>query len=287
MFANRMDYLALPRNPEAWIIENILPAEGSLNIFGYPKCGKSSLALQMADAIGDPKQDMFLGHAIKTHGPVAYVQVDTPRGLWAKQILTHYIPAGKVLNDVWFADALMVPYPFDILRKDCQDWLRTALEALKPVVLIVDTIREVHNGDENDSGHMKNVISTFYEVARPAALIFLSHARKKQENLELDLMSGSRGSNFVSGRMDTVMCVGKDKVMYQSRTMGETHIPVNRTPVLFELADPIGPKIEKLVAANPTMPINALVEMIGREVDLSPEAIRSRVRRLLSRRQTD
>jgi hypothetical protein len=124
---------------------------GLLNIFGHPKQGKSFLSLQFADAVSNPDVHSILGFPVKTHGPVLYLQLDTPRGLWTDRYEGSFRAAGVRLSGVLSADSLMVPYPYDILAEG-GDWLRAACEYHKPVVVIVDTLREIHGGDENDAG---------------------------------------------------------------------------------------------------------------------------------------
>lgn len=225
------EYLALPRAPETWIVKDILPASGLLNIYGPPKAGKTFAVLDLGIAISSTERDSYLEWPVMQHGRVGYLQIDTPRGMFHKDYLEKAIGIGHCLNNMAFADAEMVPYPFNILG-DGKQWLRAAVDGEDPpfLAIIVDTLRDAHGADENDSGVMRNVITSFIDAVRPGpasdrqapALIFLTHQKKLQDGQAIDLMSGGRGSNYVAGRMDAVMRIAGGEIRAQSRTMKET-----------------------------------------------------------------
>lgn len=208
----------------------MLPVSGLLNIYGPPKAGKTYAALDLAVAISDPGRETFFDWTVKTHGPVWYLQIDTPRGQFHVKYLEKMVNAGYNINGIHFADSLMAPYPFNILGEGLL-WLQKAIQAApeKPLALIVDTLRDAHGEDENDSKIMRNVVAAFVHALRPdqaqwvpPALILLTHEKKMGRDDEINLMSGSRGSNYLAGRMDCVMRVGKAEVRAESRTMDHT-----------------------------------------------------------------
>lgn len=280
-FVPQPTYLTLPRAPEAWIVEDILPTGGLLNIYGRPKEGKSFLATQLAAAIADPSQDSFMSFPIRTHGRVAYLQVDTPRAIWAQNIGTCF--QGFDLSQFYIADSQMVPYPFNILAEG-HTWLRAACNELEPVVVIIDTLREIHGGEENDSGHMRNVVNLLVEATRPAAVVLISHARKNLPEGEMDLMAENRGSSYIAGRMDAIIKVTEKRLTYRSRTTGEDSLAVRRLPEngRFELADAIQEEAKRLLRQFDGTNLSSLARRLQeRFPQQSLEACRSRLRRLL------
>ncbi len=243
-FLSSTAYLSLPRAPKTWIVEDLLPTSGLLNIWGTAKSGKSFAALQLAVAVSTDAPS-FLSLPIHTHGPVCYLQADTPRGLFC----THYldrIAAQYDISGIFHADQEMIPYPFSILG-DGGVWLRKALAAMtpSPVVLIIDTLRDIHSGDENDSSVMRNVMSALvaasHVIAPSPALVLLSHARKanpQTPDAGEDITEGNRGSNAVAGRTDALLRVGNTirgvaSLTYKSRTANETTLRVTRDAVGF------------------------------------------------------
>lgn len=221
---NAREYLALPRAPQSWIIDQVLPTGGLLNIYGPPKAGKTYAALDAVMAISDPARSHFMEWRVLTHGPAWYLQLDTPRNLFHEEYLERVIRYGHTVNGISVADAQMVPYPFNIVGEG-KLWLQQALTFADqpPVALVVDTLRDSHGHDENDSGVMRNVVAAFVDAVRviepTPALIFLSHEKKLDPNLPVDLMSGNRGSNYLAGRMDCVMRVAHGVIMAQGRTL--------------------------------------------------------------------
>lgn len=240
------EYLAQPRNPYSWVIEDILPTGGLLNIYGKPKSGKSFLAVQMAEAIAIGAPDV-VGFPIHQHGRVAYLQLDTPRAIWTDRIQTHFAHSPNILwadSDTRIVkdDSVEeIPYPFDIMTEGYH-WLKAKIAEAEPLVVVIDTLREVHSGDENDSTHMRNMINTLIAACRPAAMVVLSHARKNASEGGFEIMSENRGSGYVAGRFDgTIHLSSDDKkpiLSYKSRTAGEEKLPCLRTP-LIQLADPM------------------------------------------------
>lgn len=226
-------YLTLPRAPETWVVQDLLPAGGLCNIFGQPKYGKSFAALQMAYAIaaGEPE---WLGFPIMTSGPVCYLQLDTPRSLWAERI-EDMKATGMDPSVIYFADSEVAPYPFDIAKGDQGGvWLRTQLNRIKPVALFLDTTREIHRGDENDSDHMQQVLAALIIATRPAACVLISHATK--ENMLIpaavrdENLGDNRGSGFIGYRMDGTVKITPSGFTYHGRTTEKRQVRASRLP---------------------------------------------------------
>jgi RecA-family ATPase len=253
-FVAGMDYLSLPRAPQTWVIKDLLPVSGKLNIYGPPKIGKSFAALGMALAVANGHPD-WLGLPIETPGPVAYLQIDTPRSLWTAEYLEKILSHGHDISNIAFADSEIAPYPFDILGAG-HLWIKSALEALiidPPVMVIVDTLRDAHAGDENDSAVMRNVLTTLLASVRSVephpALVILSHQRKMGQDQVSNLMSDNRGSNYIAGNMDAIMRVEDKAVVFQSRSKGMTHIQTQREGCgLWRLAQDVPTTVARVIA---------------------------------------
>jgi RecA-family ATPase len=233
-FLSGDEYLSLPRDPEPWVIQHLIPVSGLTNVYGKPKAGKSFAALGMAHAISTGQPE-WLGFPVLKHGPVAYLQIDTPRGEWAGRVATMRTNGYDVSN-MFVCDMLMSPYPFNVLLPEHHTWLKDQLAELQPVVVFIDTIREAHGGDENDSTVMRNVVTSLVAACRPAAVVLLSHSRKDTlftQNGGEDLMSDARGSSYIAGRMDAVIkFTTNDKhatgMAYKGRSAGNGKIKVSQ-----------------------------------------------------------
>lgn len=251
-FVRGSNYLALPRSPQPWLIDKVIPAGGLANVFGQPKLGKSFAALAIAEAIADPAIEEWMGFPVKQHGPVAYLQVDTPRSEWAERV-EKLRATGHNIDNIHFTDALLTPYPVELTADAQREALKLAIAAIRPVLLVVDTLREIHGGDENDSGAMRAVISAVVDACRhtDTAILFVSHSRKEaaaggggkwgkpkspggddddEQVDENDLMEGGRGSSYVSGRMDVVIRMTKRHLTMKGRAIDTTRVAYDKLP---------------------------------------------------------
>lgn len=233
-FLSGADYLALPHDPIPWIIQDLIPVSGLTNLYGKPKSGKSFAAIGMAQAISTGQPDWMQAFTVHKHGPVAYLQIDTPRGEWSGRLRELRDDANLDLNGIYFCDMLMTKsYPFNILLPDQQAWLRAEMDILKPLVVFIDTLRELHNGDENDSTVMRNVVTALVAACRPAAIVLVSHGRKETMMSKLggnDLMTDARGSSYVAGRMDVIAQFTKQTMEYKGRGKGEGTLKIMQNP---------------------------------------------------------
>jgi RecA-family ATPase len=222
------DYLSLKGEDETAIVSNILPHQGALNIFGLPKVGKSYLALQLAAAIGDPGATEFMGFPVRAHGEVLYLQVDTPRNLWIDRVI-ELQRKGLTFENVYFSDRQDCPeVTFDVLNPAHHKWLMDECQARPYLAVIVDTLRETFDGDENDSNQMKRVVAKLVKATAPAALVLISHSRKPSRETPSGITQNQRGSSYVAGRMDALVEVVAGQLHTLSRTMGDTTIMVTQ-----------------------------------------------------------
>lgn len=234
-FVNGPNYLALPRNTQKWLVDKLIPSSGLSNLYGKPKTHKSFMALHVAEAISNPLVTEWEGFNVLQHGPVMYLQIDTPRTAWGDR-MTKLTVLGKDFTRVFFADMQMVPtYPFNANDPASLKWLTDEVKLLQPVLVIIDTLREAHSSDENDSTQMKVVItqlvSAALSMATPAAMLFLSHQKKDSAFMKQggdDLMDDARGSSYVSGRMDNVLRLTEARLTWKGR-MGDGNVAVKWT----------------------------------------------------------
>lgn len=238
-FYRASEFLSLPRDPETWLIQPLVPVGGWVNVYGKPKkARKSYFALGMAWAVSSGQLE-WLGFAVRRNGPVLYLQADTPHTLWTQRI-EHIEAAGYDFSNVWFASLLTIPYPFniaeheDILAGMIDDARQEAVKHLKahPVLIIYDTGRKLHLGDENSSQEMTLFMNALDRVSgREPAKVLITHDKKGSTQDKVDddddtgdLMEGNRGSTSVAGAVDTVIrLTPKGYMYYQGRAVGEVH----------------------------------------------------------------
>lgn len=284
-FKKLKDYLALPREPQPWIIKPLIPVGGLVNMYGKPKTGKSFVAMGMAQAIvnGD---ETWEGFEIHKYGPVAYIQVDTPREEWAKraEVVQQLCQSDDV--EFWIADMWCMPqYPVDILDPNSTiiTWLKEELDKVKPILVIIDTIREVHSGDEDSSTVMRNVISKIVGACMPSegaerpipAILFLSHARKDNAWAmgDEDMMDQARGSSYVNGRMDSIIHITPKTLKFKGRATGEQRKQLWKDDQgwvhVVQEDDGSNDMIRDIMMEKPGLSVNAMAKILMGELKCS------------------
>lgn len=222
------EYLSLPTDQQTWLVKPLFPAGGALLLYGDPKVGKSYAAMQLACAVvgGAPS---WLGFPIMNSGPVLYVQLDTPRSLWMARI-RKLRSAGHPVDDIIYADReTLGAYPFSILDPNHFLRLRECITHYSPLMTIIDTVREAHPADENDSTDMKNVVAELAACCMPSALVLVAHAKKPNIDKGPDLLNDPRGSSYVVGRMDAIVRFTKHSAVYTGREIEEGSMKIDRS----------------------------------------------------------
>lgn len=208
-----------------WVWKGIIPVGGSTLFYGSPKVGKSFLSLGLCEAIADPTIPSYLNLPIQQHGRVLYVQLDTPRSLWWTGYLT-LVQSAKARQGVFTIDREMADLPkgFDIKNVACAEWLRSEVDKVQPVLVIVDTLRRMFVGDENDSSIMTHVHDMFIQATQPAALLYVAHRKKPQQG---DTGHGSaRGSSALIGAVDALVNMAKTALYIEARSDAPEEIPI-------------------------------------------------------------
>lgn len=301
-FLSTGEYLSLPRDPQKWVIKDLIPVGGLTNIYGKPKAGKSFAALGMAIAVSSGSSE-WLGFPVLKHGPVAYLQIDTPRSEWADR-LTKCTEANHNTSAVFHCDMLMTKtYPVNVLDPDQVGWLKTQLQALQPVLVIIDTLREAHGEDENNSTVMRNVVTNLVSASMPASVILLSHSRKDTILTQMggdDLMSDARGSSYVAGRMDVVIKMTGNGdhatgLQYRGRSDGRGKLSVNQDEVTGLIVldgesaaymELVRNTVRALREADPKASVNAMAETLAEQTSYRKiTTIRKDIKAFLSTEQ--
>ena len=209
----------LALKPPAWLVDEVLPEQGLIALYGPPANGKSFIALDMALSIasGLPWQ----GHPVQK-GYVVYISAEGGAGLgkrvgaWLqhKQIL----PADyKHLLLNFVVSAIRIhPESEDlgeILAQTVndsgyQELLASVLdpdEDAPPLFIIVDTLARCFEGDENQQEDMGAFIRglDYLREAHTATVLVVHHTNKG----ELE----ERGSSAFRGACDTMMLSKKEK----------------------------------------------------------------------------
>lgn len=292
-FMSVEDYLAIPRPPTPWVIQDLVARGGRTNIYGKPKFGaKTFVALGWSLAIADPRVREWNGFEVREHGPVMILQIDTPPSLWAKR-LEDVKAEGYSIDNIYTTDEMLCPfYPFNILNEDHFKYLAMWVKTINPVMVLVDTLRDAHDRNENEASDMRNVLTKLIAATKPAAMVILSHARKDSRMNQIgdDLVDDSRGSTAVQGKMDVMVRMQgqtEQKTMtYKGRGEGEGRaklVQTKPTGLLFlsENEAQSANIIKKLIVEHPTLSKNKLAEEVVKVLPMSLSTAKRRLNEVL------
>lgn len=277
------DYLALPRDRATWLLRPLLPISGAALIYSAEKQGKSFLAIQLALALSG-QSDNWLGFPVIKSGPVLYLQLDTPRSVWAYRFDELISKGGISYDNSTFKLAdreCLEYYPFDILQPQHVEYLFRIIRPFGAVAVIIDTLREAHSGDEDNSTSAKNVVANLVHAVHPAALILVSHSRKPHPEGKYNMMADHRGSSYITGRMDAIMRLTHNRLYYSGRSIEEGNIKLDRQEngLWLPSADENTPQLQAILADTSLKSLNAKGRALAQHLGLSESAAISRVRR--------
>ena len=251
-------------------------------LYGDPKVGKSYAAIQLALTLTGAGPSSWFGFPVQQNGRVVYVQLDTPRSLWAER-LEALKASGHPIDALDLADReTLGTWPFDILNPDHEQLLRSSLAVLKPSAVIIDTLKESNSAEENDNTAMTGAINKLISVTQPAALILVHHAKKPGEWGQ-DTINDSRGAGTTVGKMDAICRMSKKGVHFVGRGIEEGSLKLYRGDDGFWYEEESDQRADELVwsvLGDPTLSSDRerariLAPLLGK----TEEAARSAIRR--------
>ena len=223
------EYRTMPRPDVSWLLPGLLAKPASLLLIGSPKAGKSTLALQLGLALAQGKA--FLGSQAQKCS-VLYFQQDESEASWRFSKL-------NVLHNhgVDLSGPLYMVHPEDsrrginVLDPLGREYMAATVAAVNPQVVIVDTVREVFAGDENDSATMRGVIASLSSaVMGPLRVLVLVHHIHKLNPLVPTPRpcDAARGSSYLAGAVDAIWMLHQSQLIIQSR-YGDTTMALKRS----------------------------------------------------------
>lgn len=199
-------YIELAEYDQPWLIEPLLPVEGSAVLGGPPKSRKSYLSLQLALDLAHGRP--WLGFKCRP-SRVYYLQLDTPRSLWKlrlKRLLKRGVElTAEAEGRLIFGDKKNAPFPFDIRTPSHRQWLDDRIKEFKPDLTIIDTMSKAHGANEDNRTEMEHVMGLFQSTCAPSALLMVTHERKPQKDVENSGISRIRGSSAITGGVDIIL----------------------------------------------------------------------------------
>jgi len=185
--------------PATWMVRNLLPSDGLLEIVGGSGSYKSFLILDMMFCISAGIE--YHGHEVK-QGACVYVAGEGKSGaiLRVRALELHY----GIKNDNFY----ILPFPSNLMDKNEMDLLASDIKAISPEPIsmcIFDTLhRNSAGSDENSATDFSKMLGFIDTYLKPLAKIngYIHHTGNNQE-------AGARGRGTSSrfGAVDTSIVI--------------------------------------------------------------------------------
>lgn len=177
-----------------WAVDGLLPLGSATLLFAREKAGKGLLSLDCLASIA--ADETFLDRAVKT-GPVIYAAAEDSDRLVRHRIL-HRV--GDRLDLQFYVLRLngSTPDRLDLEVGESMAKLDQMIEDIKPVAVVIDTLREIHRGREDTSDDMAPLLRATRQLAHKhnTALLMNHHGSKA---------GGFRGSTAIAAAFDQVI----------------------------------------------------------------------------------
>jgi len=169
-----------------WLIRGLVPADSITLLPGRGGIGKTWAALEIGKAVSRGRDFFDLSTLPR---PVVYIDFENPL-----PVLVERIKALEI-SDVLFWTSAIDPRPPKIDSAGFELYKRLPAGAL----LIFDTLRSAHDGDENDSREMALVLGRLKELRDSGfSLLLLHHSPKSSDRV-------SRGSGAITDLADHIL----------------------------------------------------------------------------------
>lgn len=174
--------------PTRWLIDNEIPEEGTVIVFGAPGVGKSFYTLNNSERIGQ-------------HKPVAYLMGEGKGGYKSrhKAWLIHHKRKDEML---YFYDGAVILTN----RMELETFI-DELREIKPVMVVIDTFARCFDGEENSSRDVGAFMRSCDRIRDElhCAVVIVHHTTKAG--------TGERGSSAMRGAADVMIEITDDEGM--------------------------------------------------------------------------
>lgn len=197
--------LANARLHTPFVINEAVPEGFIAFIAGKPGCGKTWLAYDAALAVARARP--WLGFGVPQPGKVLILNYDNPPRELGRQMLR----LGAKDDDPIFVHSIATVLPPEGLPGILQipDFIEQVcmiISVVRPRLIVVDSLRQAHTGDEGSSRDMSRVMSCLRQMTQyNSALLVVHHLRKSPVGKHDEDEDPLRGSGEIEASLDVVM----------------------------------------------------------------------------------
>lgn len=214
-----------------WLVEGLWSEQAVGILGGEPKCCKSFLALDVAVSVasGTPCLRQF---AVRRPGKVLLFPAEDSLAVVRQRLeaiaCAAQVDFASLPVEVITAASLRLDLPADRQR------LWATVQALRPILLILDPLIRLHRLDENDATQIATLLSYLRELQRQfgLAVLLVHHARKDSHSSRPG--QALRGSSELHGWGDSNLYMRRKGTQLTLSTEhraapGQDHIPLQLT----------------------------------------------------------
>jgi len=160
-----------------WLIQDLWTDQAVGILGGEPKCCKSFLALDLAVSVASGAA-CLRQFPVRRHGSVLLFPAEDSLAIVRQRLegiaAAAQVPFGSLGVQVITAPSLRLDTPADRQR------LSNTVQALRPILLVLDPLIRLHRVDENDATQIAALLSYLRELQRQfqLAVVLVHHARK-------------------------------------------------------------------------------------------------------------
>lgn len=169
----------LEYGPVEWYLENYIPTEGIVLLFGKYGVYKTPIIMNMAKAI-EAGADELWGLKVQKASPVLFISADTPPRIVHPRMLKMGLVGSTgldvALNAYPGIDVVNLQAPTEEARK-ARD-LGILHQNKRYKVVFVDSLRAIHHLDDKESGNIRQVYGALASIFYGATIVIIHHERK-------------------------------------------------------------------------------------------------------------
>lgn len=199
------DLLASAKLEPDWLVPNAVPASAVSFMVGKPGSAKSWLAYDLA--LATVQQRDWVGFGTPTAGlfPSAMIlNFDNPHPECARRFLRLGLrPGDRMWTHSFGAHTPPEPLPAVLQLPDAFEPLEAMVYAVRPAVIVIDSLRQAHTGDESSSQEMARVMGQVKRLAMYGAAVIIVHHSRKNDG-------AMRGSTEIEATADSITDVERE-----------------------------------------------------------------------------
>lgn len=193
------------RPTTSWLVDGLIPSDGTCCLLGKPKSGKSSAVRNLAASV--ITNSKFLGRAVLTIEPAKVLFLHLDRKDVGSQVayeLLQLVPA-EDRQRLILCVASDLPSTF----AERLDWLTQEVNANQPSLIVIDllmyflVLRSANDYNETIQG-INQLLDTLSKIKYRGALVVTQHARKAEasaDSFDHGLGSTAQRASFVTNMM--------------------------------------------------------------------------------------